>query len=47
LIAETDDLEALNLYLLKWNNVCDIDVTPVLDDDEAYATTKKFLAERK
>jgi len=33
-IVETDDINALNSWLLKWNSTIDITVTPVLDDEE-------------
>ena len=36
LIAETNDSGAITEFLLHWNGAIDIlDVTPVLDDDEA------------
>ena len=36
-IFETDSLQAVNAYALKWNENMDIQVTPVLDDEEAKA----------
>ena len=36
-IFESDSAAAVMNYLLNWNEVCDCDVTPVLDDDEARA----------
>jgi hypothetical protein len=43
-IFETDDPEALNLWLLNWSDFCDFDIAPVLDDDEAHAAAKKYVA---
>ena len=36
-VVESDDAAAVANYFLNWNHVCDLDVTPVLDDDEARA----------
>ena len=36
-IFETEDTEALNLALLPWTDLCDIDLVPVLDDEESAA----------
>ena len=44
-ICETDDAEALGLWLLQWNAVCDFEITPVLDAAEAHALARKSLAE--
>ena len=36
MIGETDNAENMTEFLLHWNGAIDIlDVTPVLDDDEA------------
>ena len=43
-IFETSDLAALNLYLSQWNPHMDIDVTPVLDDEESAAVAKVALS---
>jgi hypothetical protein len=40
-IFETDDPEALASWILNWNGIIDIDVTPVLDDAEVRALGKK------
>ena len=40
-ICESNDLAAVQAWGLNWNNVLDVEVTPVLDDDEARATLKK------
>lgn len=36
-IAETNDPKALAARLLNWNDVIDVDATPVLDDKETAA----------
>ena len=40
-IAESDDLGAVHSWALNWNNVLDVEITPVVDDAEARATIKK------
>jgi len=42
-ICETNSAAALSLYLLQWNGVMDMDIAPVLDDDESAAVGKKAL----
>jgi hypothetical protein len=44
-IMETTDLAALNRYLGKWNPFMDLDVSPVLDDEETAALAKNVLAD--
>ena len=44
-IMETTDLAALNRYLGKWNPFMDLDVSPVLDDEETAALAKDILAD--
>jgi hypothetical protein len=39
-IFETDDPEAIPAWLLNWNHSIDIEVTPVLDDEETRAVGK-------
>ena len=34
-IVETEDAVAINKYLRQWDALCDISVTPVMDDDGA------------
>ena len=34
-VVESDDAAAIANYFLNRNHVCDLDVTSVLDDDEA------------
>lgn len=43
-IVETDDPNALSAWLLNWNGMCDIETTPVLDDDETRAIGRKSVA---
>ena len=45
LIVETTDLIALNRYLGQWNPVLDLEVVPVLDDEESAAAGKQILAD--
>jgi hypothetical protein len=40
-ICESDDLGAVQAWAMNWNTVLDVEITPVLDDDEARATLKK------
>ena len=44
-VFETDDLEAIHLWALRWNSVVDLDLFPVVDDDEGHATANKFLSQ--
>lgn len=32
-IVETDDAVSLNKYLMQWDDLCDVGVTPVMDDE--------------
>lgn len=43
-ICETDDAEALTLWLMKWHAICDFEIVPVLDDEEAHVAAKKAAA---
>ena len=43
-ICETDDAEALGLWLAQWHAVCDFDIATVLDDEEAHAAARKVVA---
>lgn len=36
-VLEADDAAAIAKYALAWNEVMDLDITPVLDDEEARA----------
>lgn len=44
LLVEADDAAALAVYLGQWNPVMDLDVAPVLDDEETAAAGKALLA---
>jgi hypothetical protein len=44
-IMEATDLTALHRYLNQWNPFLDLDVTPVLDDEETAALAKGVLAD--
>jgi hypothetical protein len=37
-ILESDDLSAVNDFCLKWAEVCEMQLTPVLDDEKARAS---------
>ncbi len=41
-IAETDDPTAMHKWLLNWNAVIDVEITPVLDDEEARAVGREI-----
>ena len=43
-IVETNDPEALSAWLLKWNDMVDIETTPVLDDKETRDLGRKTIA---
>ena len=43
-VVEADDATALMVYLGQWNPVMDINVAPVLDDEESAAAGKMVLA---
>jgi len=36
-IFESDDLSAVNDFCLNWTNVCEMKITPVLDDEKVRA----------
>lgn len=42
-ILEASDAAAVHRYLCQWNPHMDIDVSPVLDDEECTATIKVIL----
>jgi len=43
-IVETDDPDDLMAWLIQWNDMVDIETTPVLDDQEARALGRKTIA---
>ena len=46
-IMETTNLAALNRYLNMWNPFIEVEVAPVLDDEETAALSKEILADQK
>jgi len=44
-IVETTDAQALASWALNWNHIMDIDVKPVLDDEEARTVGKQKLGQ--
>ncbi len=44
-IIEADDLSALHLYLSQWNPHMDMDITPVLDDEESAALARAVTSQ--
>lgn len=42
-IVETADAQALASWAINWNNIMDIDVKPVIDDEEARSVGKQKL----
>ncbi len=45
-VFETDNQEAMNLWLGLWADVCDFEITPVVEDDEAHATQRKHFSKQ-
>jgi hypothetical protein len=43
-IFEATDLAALNRYAGQWNPFMDLDISPVLDDEESAAVGKQIVA---
>ena len=43
-IVETGDPDSLTAWLIKWNDMVDIETAPVLDDQEARALGRKTIA---
>ena len=39
-ILESDDVSAVNDFCLKWTNVCDMKITPVMNDEKVRALGK-------
>ena len=40
-IVETNDAVAINKYLMQWDDLCDVSVTPVMDDSGALKSLEK------
>jgi len=45
IIMESDDIVAVQRYLGRWNPHMDIELVPVLDDEESAAGAKQTLAD--
>jgi hypothetical protein len=43
-IVESSDASAVHRYLCQWNPHMDMDIAPVLDDEECSAAVKTILA---
>ena len=43
-VLETTDLEAMQRYLGQWNASMDLNVAPVVDDEESAAVAKSIVA---
>jgi hypothetical protein len=43
-IMEARDAAALSRYVNQWNSVMDLDIAPVVDDEESAAVAKDILA---
>lgn len=43
-IIEATDLAALQLYMGQWNPFMDIDIAPVLDDEESAAVARSLVS---
>ncbi len=44
-ICESNDIKAVYRWAMNWNEICDIDVTPVLDDEEAREVGRSMFAD--
>jgi hypothetical protein len=45
LIVESNDLAAVHRYVGLWNPYMDIDLTPVVDDEESAAIGRQIIAD--
>ncbi len=45
LIVESNDLAAVQLWIGKWNPYLDVDLTPVVDDEESAAIARQIVAD--
>ena len=45
LIVESNDLAAVHRYIGQWNPHMDIDLTPVVDDEESAAISRQIIAD--
>ncbi|MCU0990643.1 MAG: DUF3303 domain-containing protein [Xanthomonadales bacterium] len=46
-IFEATDLAALSRYLGQWNPYMDMEIAPVLDDEESAAAAKSIVADNR
>ena len=44
-ILESPDTASVARHLNRWNSMCNIDIAPVLNDDEAAALSRTILAD--
>ena len=44
-ILESDSLAAVSRYLGQWNAYLDVDIAPVLDEEEAVAVARQIAAD--
>lgn len=42
-ICESNDAAAVHAWAFNWNKILDVDIVPVLDDDECRATVRAKL----
>ena len=45
LIIESNDLAAVHRWIGKWNPYLDVDLTPVVDDEESAAIARQIVAD--
>jgi Protein of unknown function (DUF3303) len=45
LIVESNDLAAVHRYIGQWNPYMDINLTPVVDDEESAAISRQIIAD--
>ena len=45
LIVESNDLAAVHRWIGKWNPYLDVDLTPVVDDEESAAIARQIVAD--
>jgi Protein of unknown function (DUF3303) len=45
LIVESNDLAAVHRYIGQWNPYMDIDLTPVVEDEESAAISRQIIAD--
>ena len=46
-ILESDDAAAVQRFIGRWNSHMDIDLAPVLEDEETAAVAKRILADHE